>query len=233
MKRSALLFLSIFVMLTFMGCEGKKIAPETPNSHPPSIMVDGELFTSTGLLLPIEPDVSAIKTVTSVIKETNLPSKDGEINFQAPDARYAKINDPVEYVVVLMDKEWMKFDKRVDWGVTIKATNIEPTGVTLEFHQSGGNPEGDLQTGSYYWLETEADKNWILVDMLPSVHDVGWTAEAYIIPKNDMTDMKVEWAWLYGELPEGKYRIGKEIMDFKGSGSYDISNHYAYFEIAN
>lgn len=233
MKKTALMLLLILVMISFLGCESKKSASETPNSLPPSIMVDGELFTSTGLLLPIEPDESAVKTITSVIKETNLPSKDGEINFPGSDAKYAKIKEAVEYVVVLMDQEWMKFEKRVDWGVTIKAAKIEPTGLTLEFYQSGGNPKGDLQTGSYYWLETEADKNWIIVDMLPSVHDVGWTAEAYIIPKNDTTEMKVEWAWLYGELPVGKYRIGKEIMDFKGSGSYDTSNQYAYFEIAN
>lgn len=105
MKKSAILLLSIFVMLTFMGCEGKKIAPETSNSLPPSIMVEGELYVTTGLELPIEPAESEIKKITAVIKETELPSKDGEINFQAPDARYAKINDPVEYVVVLMDKE--------------------------------------------------------------------------------------------------------------------------------
>lgn len=231
MKKSAIQLLSILVMLTFIGCEGKKIAPETSNSLSPSIMVEGELYVTTGLELPIEPAESEIKKITAVIKETELPSKDGEINFQAPDARYAKINDPVEYVVVLMDKEWMKFDKRVDWGVTLTATKIEPTGLTLEFRQSGGKPEGDLQTGSYYWLETEADKKWVTVEMLPSVHDVGWTAEAYVITKDDTTEMEVNWSWLYGELPEGSYRIGKEIMDFKGTGSYDMSNLYANFEI--
>lgn len=232
MKKRALMILSIVVVVSFMGCDAKKNAAEMPNSHPPSIMVEGELFTATGSLLPIEPAESEIKTITSVVKETELPAKDGEINFPNPNARYAKIKERVEYVVVLMEKEWMRFEKRVDWGVIITATKIEPTGLTLEFHQVGGNPEGDLQTGSYYWLETKIDEHWIPVDMLPSVHDLGWTDEAYMIPKNDTTEMVVDWAWIYGELPEGSYRIGKEIMDFKGTGIYVISNHYAYFEIA-
>jgi len=232
MKKSALMILSIFVMLSFMGCDKQKNASETPNSLPPSIMVDGELFITTGSELPIEPAESAIKTASSVIKETELPSKDGEINFPVPDAKYAKINDKEEYVVVMMDKEWVKFAKKESWGLELSATKIEPTGLTLEFHQSGGNPEGDLQTGSYYWLETEVDKKWVSVEMLPSVHDLGWTAEAYIILMNDTTELEVNWSWIYGELPEGSYRIGKEIMDFKGTGSYDLSNYYAYFEIA-
>ena len=69
--------------------------------------------------------------------------------------------------------------------------------------------------------------------MLPSTHDVGWTAEAYIINKENTTDWEVNWEWLYGKLPEGNYRIGKEIMDFQGTGVYDIFNYYANFDIIN
>lgn len=232
MKKSVIMLLLFLVMISFLGCASKKTASETPNSLPPSIMVEGELFTTTDLLLPIEPEESAIKKITSVTNETKLPSKEGEINFQAPDARYAKITDPEAYVVILVDKEWVKFEKREDWGMTLTATKIAPTGLTIEFHQSGGKPEGDLQTGSYYWLETKAKENWILLDILPSVHDLGWTDEAYIIRKNDTTELEVNWAWLYGELPLGSYRIGKEVMDFKGTGSYEISNFYANFEIS-
>lgn len=232
MKNSALMLLLVLVLMSFLGCGSKNSASETPSTLPPSIMVEGELFTATGLLLPLEPDESAIKKVTSVIKGNELPSKDGEVNFPDPDAKYAKIKESVEYVVVLRDQEWMKFEKRVDWGVTLKATKIEPTGLTIEFHQSGGKPEGDLQTGSYYWLETKVEENWNLVEILPSVHDLGWTDEAYIIRKNDTTEMEVNWAWLYGELPLGSYRIGKEVMDFKATGSYEISNFYANFEIS-
>ena len=39
------------------------------------------------------------------------------------------------------------------------------------------------------------------------------------------------WEWLYGELPEGNYRIAKEIMDFRETGEYDTAIHYAEFRI--
>ena len=55
--------------------------------------------------------------------------------------------------------------------------------------------------------------------------------EAYLIPMNDVTEWKVEWGWLYGELPVGKYRIGKEIMDYRDTGDYDTEVIFAEFEI--
>ena len=118
-------------------------------------------------------------------------------------------------------------------GIKLTTTKITPTGLTLVFNQSGGNPTGDLQTGSMYWLEVQTDNQWVSVETLPSENDVAWTAEAYIISMNDNTEWEVNWEWLYGELPKGNYRIGKEIMDFRGGGDYDNVTYYAYFEIVN
>ncbi|HZJ99383.1 MAG TPA: DUF4431 domain-containing protein, partial [Tissierellaceae bacterium] len=86
---------------------------ETPNTMPPSIMVDGDIYSSAGKESPIEPAESIIMNVTSVIKGIGLPSKEGEINFPAPDAKYAKINDYEQYVVVLVDLEWVRFEKGI------------------------------------------------------------------------------------------------------------------------
>lgn len=113
-KRLFLLSILIVTLLFTVGCQKDTPVPETPNTMPPSIMVDGELYYSTGEEMPIEPDESVIKTVTSVINGAELPSKDGEINFPIIDAKYAKINDYEEYVVVNMDLEWVKFEKRAD-----------------------------------------------------------------------------------------------------------------------
>ena len=233
MRKFALMILSIFIMVSFIACDTEEVTPETPNTMPPSIIVEGELYSTTGEEIPIEPDESVIKQVTSVIGGTELPSNEGEINFPVPNAKYAKINDNEEYVVVLMDLEWIKFEKREDvWGLELTATNVSPTGLTLLFNQSGGNPSGDLQTGSLYWLEVLIDNQWIPVEMLPSANDIGWTDEAYIINMNDITEWEVNWEWLYGELPIGRYRIGKEIMDFRNTGGiYDTFNYYADFEI--
>ena len=152
MRTFSLIVLLFFILLSFIGCNKEVITPETPNTMPPSIMVDGELYSSTGKEMPVEPDESVIKTVTSVVKSTEMPSNEGEINVPAPNARYAKINDfEGEYVVVSLPSEWVRYDKREDWGLELTADNVSSAGLTLLFNQSGGSPKGDLQTGSYYW----------------------------------------------------------------------------------
>lgn len=121
MKKITLLtIILIIIVLIILGySNATKDSPveinneaETPNTMPPSIMVDGELYYSTGEEILIEPDENVIQTVASITKSTKLPSEDGEINFPYPDAKYAKINDSKEYVVVLMDLEWVRFEKR-------------------------------------------------------------------------------------------------------------------------
>ena len=247
MKTRILLITVVFVSMIFnFGCQKNDIGlspggsgpskpvAETPNTMPPSIMVDGELYSSTGKEMPGEPDESVIKTVSSVVKSTELPSNEGEINVPAPNAKYAKINDyEGEYVVVSLPSEWVRYDKRDYWGVTLNTTKVTPVGLTLVFNQSGGNPKGDLQTGSLYWVEVKNDNQWVPAEMLPSAHDVGWTDEAYIIPMNDSVEWEINWKWLYGELPIGSYRIGKEVMDFTGTGNYETQNYYGNFEIVD
>ena len=110
----------ILIALNTVGCSNTmKDSPvetnteaERPNTMPPSIMEGGEIYYSTGEEISIEPEENNIKTVASVIESTKLPSKDGEINFPYPDAKYAKINDSEDYVVVFMSLEWVRFEKR-------------------------------------------------------------------------------------------------------------------------
>ena len=125
--------------------------------------------------------------------------------------------------------EFMIFEET--WGVTLTAENITSTSVTIKCIQSDGNPTGELQTGSWYILETwTKEKGWI---QMPYIIDgeIGWTSEAWIIPMNDTCEWKVNWEWLYGAVPSGKYRIGKSIMDFRKSGDFDTAIYYAEFEI--
>ena len=115
------------------------------------------------------------------------------------------------------------------WGVTLTVDNATPISATIKCAQSGGNLTGKLQTGRYYVIEEFAEKDgW---QEVPYYAEVAWTMEAYLIPMNDVTEWEVEWGWLYGELPVGKYRIGKEIMDYRDTGDYDTEVIYAEFEI--
>ena len=38
------------------------------------------------------------------------------------------------------------------WGLTLTAKDVTPTGCTVVFTQSGGNPTGELDTGVYFEL---------------------------------------------------------------------------------
>ena len=117
------------------------------------------------------------------------------------------------------------------WGITLIAENITPTGMTIKCTQSGGKPTGELQTGSWYVLEKwTKEKGW---QQAPCFAEVVWTEEAWMIPAGGICQWEMDWKGLYGVLPSGKYRIGKNIMDFRGSGDYDTALYYAEFEIIN
>jgi len=135
--------------------------------------------------------------------ETNHPQKD-------PDTIYV-LNDESE------------------WGIELQVTNISSKGLTMECTQSGGDPSGELQTGSYYVVEKKTDGGWEPLKYL--LYNVGWTSEAWIIPKNDTVAWEVDWEWLYGELPAEDYRIGKEITDYREPGDYDSQMYYIEFGI--
>ena len=59
--------------------------------------------------------------------------------------------------------------------------------------------------------------------------DYGFHDIAYTIATENTTESELNWEWLYGELPPGEYRIGKNVMDFRGSGDYDQYMVYACF----
>lgn len=120
----------------------------------------------------------------------------------------------------------------MNWGITLTAENVSPAKLTVVCTQSGGSPTGtELSTGSPFWLETLNDGNWEELEVLPQKYELAWTAEAWIIPFNGSVKWDIGWNSFYGELEPGKYRIAKEIMDFRGTGDYDQAVFYAGFEI--
>jgi hypothetical protein len=125
--------------------------------------------------------------------------------------------------------EFMVFDEK--WGVSLTVDILTPSGAIIKCTQSGGEPTGELHTGSWYILENWTQENgW---REMPYVIDgeIGWDDIAWIIPMNDTIELEVNWEWLYGKLPVGKYRIGKSITDFRESGDYDTATYFVEFEI--
>lgn len=180
--------------------------------------------------------------VTEFISEHNVTSNEAEtIIYNGKEYKKSELCDATLHWLGLseeeritssyMPPEFMEITET--WGVSVTAKDITVTGMNLVCTQSGGEPTGELQTGSWFILENwSKEKGWSEVNNLSQNLEVGWTDEAYMIPMDDTVEWEVNWEWLYGELPAGKYRFGKQIMDFRKSGDYDTAIYFAEFEIA-
>ena len=142
---------------------------------------------------------------------------------------WLELSEHERLVSSYMPPEFMVFVE--SWGVTLTMDHITPTSATLICTQEGGDPTGELQTGSWYMIESWTQENgWMEVDRVFQ-GDLAWTMEAWAIPKNKKSEWNVNWEFLYGELPPGKYRIAKEVMDFRKTGDFDTSIYFADFMI--
>ena len=130
-----------------------------------------------------------------------------------------------------LQKETMPQADPSEWGLTLEAENVTATGLTILCQHAGGENVAELNTGSYYVIQRSEETGWVDVEYLPHEYEICWTAEAWIIQKEGTTQWDVKWDSLYGELPAGDYRIGKEIMNFRYAGNYDEGMLYAEFTI--
>ena len=115
-----------------------------------------------------------------------------------------------------------------NWGLTLSVKDVTESGLTLVCTQSGGELTGELQTGSDYKLIVLKEA-W--EDVPTIIEDYGWTAEAYMIAEDDVTEFEYNWEWLHGKLPAGTYRLVKGFTDFRESGDYDSFTYWVEFEI--
>lgn len=117
-----------------------------------------------------------------------------------------------------------------DWGITVCAEDIRPTGLTLSIHQSGGQPTGQLQFGSDYILERLEKGTWQPVP--PTVQgEIAWDSLAYLVTMDGECQQEILWEPLYGSLSSGTYRIRKNFQDFRDTGDFDTQTLSLVFEI--
>lgn len=194
-----------------------------------------------GGILEIYPALLSEECSIKVIKKADTAPSDEKILYNGKEYQKSELSEETLEWLELSEEERMlssyyPMDLQVlgesQWGITLSVENVTPTGLTLVCTQSGGTPTGELQTGSWYILERLTEEGWTEVEWVPQKYDVAWTAEAWMIPKEDTVEWKVDWEWLYGKLSPGTYRIGKSIDDFRETGDYDTQNFYAEFQIA-
>ena len=142
--------------------------------------------------------------------------------------------DPLQvstvYAITLKTPADQMGSKAQEWGVTLEAEDVTPSGLKLVCHQSAGEDVGELTTGSYYVIQRMEEAGWVNVEYLPHEYDIAWTTEAWIIPTETATTWEVNWEWLYGELPAGEYRVGKDLSNGR-YGQYENAMMYAEFVV--
>lgn len=125
-------------------------------------------------------------------------------------------------------------EEETKWNLEMRLTDVTPSGATVEFIQHGpfeGYDRAELQFGSYYTLEKWTGDNWEPVEMLTQEYEVAWTMEAYIINRSGTTTQPIDWAWLYGQLPPGRYMLGKSVDLSRLAGENEIQMFWAEFTI--
>jgi hypothetical protein len=105
MKRVLIVLTALLCLSLLWGCEKEA---QTPNTNPPSLVYGGELYRSTGREIAAEIDESAVVGwISSVVKGDQLPEEEGQANFPAQDAPYARCE---EGLAVLIENEWVYFE---------------------------------------------------------------------------------------------------------------------------
>ena len=216
-KRIVLTSLALFSVVSLVGCS---------NSEPDTVFYNG---------LELDKDDLSMETLQWLEYYNGLDEME----------QYALSYIPEELLVLSSqadsDEENISTQETVDetelanydWGVTLEATEVTSKGMTLVCHQSGGENVVELSTGSFYTLQRQDKKKWVDVDTLPQEGEIAWDALAWRIKLDDSTNWDIAWGWLYGELPAGTYRIGKEIMNFRVPGDFDTMMCYAEFTITD
>lgn len=161
---------------------------------------------------------------------------------ELPAGRYRYCKEVVVYNAVdsehkdgvhLKKPYYAEFEILDPWGVTLTAKNVTDESLTVVCEQKGGSDAKELLTGSYYTIEKLVNNSWHKVEYLPHEYDISWTAEAWIIPEDKSVEWHENWAWLYGALEPGQYRIGKNITYWNGVGDSESKMYYAEFEISD
>lgn len=117
-----------------------------------------------------------------------------------------------------------------EWGINMWAEDVTPNGIVLHLEQFGGNFKGELNTGPQYTLEIFENDKWTEVK---TKYDspLAWNQVAYNILKNERTKFNIDFSLVYNPLKKGRYRVGKEIMDFIETGKFNTKTYYAEFSI--
>lgn len=121
-KRPAFWVLAVVVIVIVVIIAGLIANPKTEDNITednisdlrPMIMVNGDLYLDTGREVPVEMDESAILgEIKSSVAQYEKPTEEGQTNFGFIGAEYAYFEGHENYIVLLINNEWVLFEKEM------------------------------------------------------------------------------------------------------------------------
>ena len=122
-----------------------------------------------------------------------------------------------------------EFAESVDWGVSLVPDRVSRTGATALFTYGGSIPgeEGaELTYGDFLSLDRRENGTWVSV---PELEGFDYYVGDSSYPVVDGYGMVHEWPDRFGELPDGHYRLGKQVTLLRKDGSTESRLVYGEF----
>ena len=113
-------------------------------------------------------------------------------------------------------------------GVTMEVTKCSDTSVTVRIVN---DTDKDIRCGSDFCLKMQDEETGEWRELDEVIDNADFTLEAYMIQKDYPYEKVINFEWLYGKLEPGRYRIGKTVTDFRGTGDYTDYAFIAEFGI--
>lgn len=122
------------------------------------------------------------------------------------------------------------------WGISFDVVKATSDSLTIGYMQYGGeHPDWEYVVETPYWIERFNGEVWETVPY--RTNDIGWPEMAGTVINNKTSTMHVNLVSYIGNLPVGKYRIGKNVcvygaVESKYKDGVHLSKpYYAEFEI--
>ncbi len=113
----------------------------------------------------------------------------------------------------------MKTENELE-NITTDIKDITPSSATLIITDNNSPMK---VYGAWYRIDKQVNNEW--VELKPIIDEYGFNDLGYM--GNEETKQvifDVKWEWLYGKLPQGKYRIVKEVGNKYIYASFNIEN---------
>lgn len=195
----------------------------------PMVMINDKIYIDTGKESNIEGRCGTFDgEITSLVSQNEKPKENNQCNFKSGvGVGYQYVTDTS--IELFLNEKWFVFQIDDDLGVTLSADNITENGLTLNCVQNDeiGQPTGELQSSSYFWIEKDVEGMW---EKLEFPQNIAFDDMALIVNRNDVTTWDIDWSYIW-TLDNGKYRLHKELMDFRGTGDYDIYDYFIEFQL--